>query len=57
MTLSSPGLDLPLNARKGECIGSAVTGKEAQVSSRNVAVATLVALVYLMLRTVPMLVH
>jgi hypothetical protein len=27
------------------------------VSSRNVAVATLVALVYLMLRAVPMLIH
>jgi len=27
------------------------------VSSRNVAVATLVALVYLMLRTVPLLIH
>jgi hypothetical protein len=57
MTRSSPGLDHPLNARKSECIGPVVTGKEARVSSRNVAVATLVALVYLMLRAVPMLIH
>ena len=30
---------------------------EALMSSRNVAVATLVCLAYLMLRTVPLLVH
>ena len=57
MTLSSPGLDLLLNARTGECIGSDVTGKGAMVSSANVAVATLLALAYLMLRAIPMLIH
>jgi hypothetical protein len=57
MTLSSPRLDLLLNVRTGECIGSAVTGNRAGVSSRNVAVATLVALAYLMLRTIPLLIH